>query len=251
MALAANRELNRFVDQELRSYPVAASSHIHKGALVGIARASGGVRPLEAQDVFAGIAYEEADNSSGESGDIAVRVYTQGDFLLPVTGVAAALAGAPVYAADDEQGLMSTEAGGSLCGVLLAAAGGELGVVRLIAAGSQLVEQALNIPLVSSAAGATTATVMVVQRAIRIISAQVTFVTVPNSGALDVGTTLADPDEVIDAFDLSSLTPNEPATPTLVGLVVPGGTTLLAKVGQATVTAGTGGLLSMRYVELP
>lgn len=251
MPLTANRELNRFVDQELRSFPVAADVTIFKGALVGIDRATGHVRPLVAKDLFAGIAYEQADNEGGEGGDIHVRVYTHGDFILPVVGAAAPLVGAPVFAAADEQGVLTTAAGGSLCGVLLALAGADLGVVRLIAAGAQMVELALNIPLVSSTAGATTATILVAQRALRLVSAQVSFVTVPNSGALDVGTTLADPDENIDAFNLASLSANTPAAPPLVSLVVPGESALLARVGQATTTAGTGGLLSLRYVELP
>ena len=46
MALTANRELNRFVDQELRSFGVAAAEKVFKGALVGIDRSSGFVRNL-------------------------------------------------------------------------------------------------------------------------------------------------------------------------------------------------------------
>ena len=46
MALTANRELNRYVDQELRSFPVAASQHVWKGALVGVDRSTGYVQFL-------------------------------------------------------------------------------------------------------------------------------------------------------------------------------------------------------------
>ena len=40
------------------------------------------------EDLFAGVAYEEGDNSSGSNGDIACRVYTQGDFQAAVTSAA-------------------------------------------------------------------------------------------------------------------------------------------------------------------
>ena len=36
MSLTANREVDHYVDQELRSFQVAASKHIYKGALVGL-----------------------------------------------------------------------------------------------------------------------------------------------------------------------------------------------------------------------
>ena len=78
MSLSANRDLPRFVDQELRSLKVKAAAHIYKGAFVGIDRASGYARALAAGDLFVGVAYEEADNTSGSNGDIACRVYTEG-----------------------------------------------------------------------------------------------------------------------------------------------------------------------------
>jgi hypothetical protein len=45
MALTANREINRYVDQELRSYRVAGGAHVFKGALVGVNRTTGFARP--------------------------------------------------------------------------------------------------------------------------------------------------------------------------------------------------------------
>jgi len=72
MALSANREVDRYVDQELRSYQVATGAHVYKGGFVGL-NASGYVRALAAGDRCAGLAYEEADNTSGLNGDVAVR----------------------------------------------------------------------------------------------------------------------------------------------------------------------------------
>ena len=66
MALAANRDVDHYIDQELRSFQVAASAHVFKGAVVGI-NAAGHAGPLTAGDPFVGMAYEEMDNSSGTS----------------------------------------------------------------------------------------------------------------------------------------------------------------------------------------
>jgi len=101
MALSANRDLDHYVDQELRSFKVAGSEHIYKGAFVGLS--SGGyVRSLAAGDVFVGIAYEEADNASGSAGDISVRVYTLGDFGHALSGAAITNVGDAVYASADD-----------------------------------------------------------------------------------------------------------------------------------------------------
>ncbi|UCG16747.1 MAG: hypothetical protein JSV19_01665 [Phycisphaerales bacterium] len=101
MALTANREVDRYVDQELRSYQVAAAAHIYKGGFVGLA-ADGHARSLAAGDRCAGLAYEEADNTSGSDGDLAVRVFTLGDFGHPLAGAAISDIGRAVYAAADD-----------------------------------------------------------------------------------------------------------------------------------------------------
>ncbi len=61
----------------------------------------------------------------------------------------------------------------------------------------------------------------------------------------------SDPDEIVDTFDLSSLTDHTPQSLTLAGKDVAKGQRIWAKVGQASSAAGVGGLLSLRYVELP
>src|SRR5438094_563847 len=111
MSLSANRDLPRFVDQELRSLKVKAAVHIYKGGFVGIDRASGYARPLSAGDSFAGVAYEEADNSSGSNGDVACRVYTQGDFQSVLTSAAITDIGKPMFASDD--GTLTFAGGGA------------------------------------------------------------------------------------------------------------------------------------------
>ncbi len=251
MALTANRELNRYVDQELRAYPVAADAHVFKGAFVGVDRATGRVRNLQAGDLFAGIAYEEADNTGGAGGAISVRVYTQGDFILPVVSAAQAMVGFSVYAVDNEDATVVPAKGASLVGVLMAVIGTETGIVRILPQGGQAIEHSVTMPLAGSTSAAITQPVMIPQRAIRVVSIEVSFLTVPNQGNLDVGTTLADPDELINAFNLATLSPNTPVAPSLAGRDVAAGLPILAKVGQASTTAAAGGMLTMRFVELP
>jgi hypothetical protein len=252
MPLTANRELSRYVDQELRSLGVAASTHIYKGAIVGISRATGFARPLVAGDLFAGIAYEEIDNTAGSAGgELAVRVYTQGDFVLTTNSATQALAGAPVYATGDDATSLSYAAGQSYCGIFIAQVGSNLGIVRIQPLIAAQVEQSVNIPLASLTTGATVNPVMITQRAIKVVSAHVSFNTVPNSGNLDVGTDASNPNQIVSAFNLASLSAGVPAGLTLNFHDVTKNLRIWAKVGQASSTAGVGGLLSLRYIELP
>lgn len=101
MALTANRNVDHYVDQELRSFAVAASAHIYKGALVGLTT-GGYARALSAGDPFVGVAYEEADNNEGTDGAIRVRVYTTGDFAHALSGATVAHIGRPVFASADD-----------------------------------------------------------------------------------------------------------------------------------------------------
>jgi len=114
MALTANREVEHYIDQELRSFQVAATQHIFKGAFVGLA-ATGYAQPLAAGDAFVGIAYEEMDNSTGADGALSVRVYTLGDFGLALSGAAVADLGRPVFASADDV-LTFTASGNSYVG---------------------------------------------------------------------------------------------------------------------------------------
>jgi len=104
MALSANAQVNHFVDQEVREFPVGAAVHIYRGGNAGLDPA-GYLKAFEPGDLFAGIAYEESDNTSGAAGAKNCRVYVQGDFELTITGVALTDIDAPVFAtADDAQG---------------------------------------------------------------------------------------------------------------------------------------------------
>ena len=130
MALTANREVDHYVDQELRSLPVAASTKVYKGAFVGI-RQDGYARGLVAGDRFAGIAYEEMDNTDGGSGTRSVRVYTLGDFALTLTGVEVYHRLKEVYATDDETLSLTAGPRASFVGHVVDKLGTGLALVRL------------------------------------------------------------------------------------------------------------------------
>ena len=115
MALSENREVDHFVDQELRRYPVAADAVVYKGGLVGL-DSNGNGRALTAGDVCVGLAYEEVDNTDGVDGEKHVRVYTLGDFMLALSGAARTDIGKAVYASDDAT-LTFTATSNSLVGV--------------------------------------------------------------------------------------------------------------------------------------
>jgi hypothetical protein len=101
MALTKSRNVDHFVDQELRTYPVKAATKIYRGAIVGLDTA-GFARGLVAGDHFVGVAYEEMDNSAGAAGDKVCRVSTLGDFEHALTGAVAADRGRPVFASADD-----------------------------------------------------------------------------------------------------------------------------------------------------
>lgn len=99
MALSANAEIPHYLDQQLRSFK-AADEHIFKGALLSF-EAGGYVAPLTAAEVFAGVAYEECDNSGGSDGDKLAKAFVQGDFEFALSGAAISDIGSAVYASDD------------------------------------------------------------------------------------------------------------------------------------------------------
>lgn len=101
MALTVSRDVPHFVDQELREFKVAASANVFKGAFVSL-KADGYLTPVVAGDKLAGIAYEEADNSSGADGDKKVRVFTEGTFQHTLSGAAQTNVGDAVYASADD-----------------------------------------------------------------------------------------------------------------------------------------------------
>lgn len=101
MALTADTNLVK-QDGELLSLPMAAEK-IYQGALVKINAAGYAAKSAaEAGSTFAGIAYEQKDNSAGAAGDKVIRVENTGAFILPIASATQADVGSKVYAAADD-----------------------------------------------------------------------------------------------------------------------------------------------------
>ena len=103
MTALSNSYDARRKDGALVSYPLGAGVHVHKGGLVAVAAATGLVQPASdsAGLVFAGISYEDADNTLGAAGALAVRVLKTGVFTYAKTGAAQTDVGKTAFALDD------------------------------------------------------------------------------------------------------------------------------------------------------
>lgn len=131
-ALSANREVDRFTDQEIRQFPVVALAVIYKGGYVG-KNPAGYVKPFVPGDELVGIAYE-AMTGGATDGAEKVRVFTLGDFVLPLTSVAQKDVGKPVYATADDT-LALTGHFDAFVGRVFAVHATNYAVVRLRSAG--------------------------------------------------------------------------------------------------------------------
>lgn len=110
-ALTANTNIDYAVASALHTFEVRAATRIYKGSAVGKAP-NGYVKPFEPGDEFVGIAYEEANNTDGDNGDTdivnqttaletekgLIQCWTEGDFVLTISGVGVGDIGKPVYA---------------------------------------------------------------------------------------------------------------------------------------------------------
>jgi len=248
MALSANTNIDRYIDQQLRSLKVKQSAHVYRGAMVGLDRSGGYVRPLTAGDLFVGIAYGESDNSSGADGDREATVFTQGDFEMALAGAAKTHIGRPVFASDDAT-LSLVGDGNSYVGTIVDVPAGGRIILRIDPLRRNT--RHVSVPLESSTASASSNPVATFGSAIVVLSVRVWFETKPDAGALDVGTDPTDPDEIVDSFDLTTLTNGVAASVSLAGSSVAAGTRIWAKVGQATAQAGVAGGLTLEYVPLP
>lgn len=137
MSLTENRDLDHYIDQQLRTVPAAELTRIHKGALVGLT-VDGYARGLRGGDRFAGIAYEECDNSGGSAGGRRLRVFTRGDFALPLAGVSEADRLRPVFALDDEAVSLTGAPPAGYVGRVVDRVAPDTALVRLAALGADV-----------------------------------------------------------------------------------------------------------------
>jgi len=142
MALTASRNVDRYVDQELRTLRVKGSTKVYRGAIVGLTSA-GLARGLMAGDPFQGLSYEEIDNSAGADAAKAVRMYTQGDFEHSVSGLAQTDVCRPVFASGDDT-LTFVAAGNSYVGIVQDFVSSGVGIIR-IDPGHKLVKTVIHL----------------------------------------------------------------------------------------------------------
>ena len=134
----------------LFSFPVYRSVKIYAGTLVCVAAAHGYAIPAAdaAGNIFVGIAAEQADNSSGNDGDVTVKVWRKGIFELPATSITQAMVGDIMYVVDD-QTFDETDPGNTvICGRLM----------RWISNTRGLLDVDVAVPVALAAGGALTIT---------------------------------------------------------------------------------------------
>ena len=248
MTLSSDVNVKRYLDQQLRTLAVKAATTIYRGGLVGLDRASGYVRPLQAGDQFQGLAYEQCDNSSGSNGDREVILFTQGDFESSLSGASKTDIGRPVFASDDNTLTLSGGNASYIGQIIDVPANGQI-IVRIDP--QKRLTHTITVPLSSQTDSDTSNPVAAFGTKVVIVKAQVWFETKPDAGSLNVGTDNSDPDEIVDNFNLTTLTNGSPSNLTLVGTTVAANTRIWAKVSAATSSAGVGGGLSIEYYPLP
>ncbi len=130
MALTTDRDVQFYATQELLDLPVLDDVVIYKGALIGVTTA-GFARPLQAGDIFGGVAYRQADNTGAghASGAIKVRAHQMVDIVHTLTGVTEADIGSTVYASADDT-LTLTQGLNSTIGVVVGVEGANVARVR-------------------------------------------------------------------------------------------------------------------------
>lgn len=100
--LAADKNVVHKLTGAEQSHPLIASDIVYHNALVNL-NAAGNLKPAAstAGEVFAGIALEQGDNSSGSAGDIEVRVAKTGVWQVVSSGLDLTSVGKPCYITDD------------------------------------------------------------------------------------------------------------------------------------------------------
>lgn len=118
-ALTAARELNRYVDQSIRSFPVKGSTKIWKGGLYCVDANGYLVVPATGLQ-FVGIAAKSVDNSAGADGAKFCDLFTQGDFEHPLASSTIANVRDAAYVVNGDDSTISTSATSNVyCGEII------------------------------------------------------------------------------------------------------------------------------------
>ena len=119
-ALTASYDARR-KDGALVACPLGAGAHVFKSAFLGIAAATGLVQPASdaAGLVFAGVAYEEANNAGGAAGAKSVRVLKTGIFTVAKAGAVQTDVGKTALIVDDATVATAPTADNIACGIVV------------------------------------------------------------------------------------------------------------------------------------
>lgn len=132
-ALSGDATVNRYADQEFKTYPVASGVLIYRNAYVGL-NPAGYLKPFEPGDLFVGIAKTRYDNRTGSDGTINGDVHSNGDFKAVFSAIALTDLGKPVFVTADDTLSLSGHPDGYY-GRLIAYVSATEGVVRMRAPG--------------------------------------------------------------------------------------------------------------------
>jgi hypothetical protein len=170
---------------------------------------------------------------------------------MPVVTATIVSIGRPVFASADDTLTFSIAGGMTYVGRCIDVPVDGTAIVRIETQQDPQEVRFVNTPLASLTSGATTNPVLITHKPTLILTGEVIFNTKPDAGNLDVGTGNVNPTEIVNAFSLAGLTNNVKANLTISNGAVAAGARIWARVGQATSTPGVGGLLTLRYIELP
>jgi len=247
MTLSSDININRYLDQQLRTLAVKSATTIYRGSLVGLDRTTGYARPLQSTDLFQGLAYEHCDNTQGDSGDPEVILFTQGDFEFPLASAARTHIGRPVFATDDNTLTLAGASAAYIGQIIDVPSSGKI-IVRIDPLHRLTQTIAANID--SKTGSISSSAIAAFSTPVVIVKAQVWFETKPDAGTLTIGSNSSG-DNIVASFNLTTLTNSVPSTLTLAGTNVAANTRIFAKVTAATSTAGVAGGLAIEYFPLP
>jgi len=120
-------------DGSLLASAMAAEARIYKGGLITVATATGLAQPGTdgAGLVFAGVAYESADNTGGAAGARTVRILKTGVYTYAKTGASQTNVGKVVFLVDDNTVSIAATTNNIACGIVVGVPDGSHVQIRI------------------------------------------------------------------------------------------------------------------------
>ena len=250
MALKENVEINRYLDQQLRSFNVNPDTTIYKGALVGLDSITMQARPIRPGDTFVGIAYEQAQWPES------VMVLTQGDFEFEYSGALYSDIGRPVFALDDNTLTLDSRLAGVYIGRIIDVPRPAIDRIVVRIEPMSWPYRTITVPLITAGQKQTSLSrdivfpVAIFARSAVITAIHIWFEKRPSEGYIDVGVdTIDDPDDIVDFWHLRNLPNGQAVRLPISKYIVYAGRRIVAKISRIGRTKGFGGGLSVEYIH--